>query len=60
VVLAEASDESVFDGTVQRDGLWYAAPVQVAADLLTSPARGPQEGEALIDWMQAHEDRWQR
>jgi transcriptional regulator with XRE-family HTH domain len=60
VVLAEASDESVFDGAVQRDRLWYAAPVQVAADLLTSPARGPQEGEALIDWMQAHEDRWRQ
>ncbi|WP_437735443.1 hypothetical protein [Sorangium sp. So ce1335] len=36
---------TVFDGAAQREGLWYAAPTQVALDLLTSPGRGPQEGE---------------
>ena len=60
VVLAEAVDDSVFDGTLQRDGLSYAAPAQVAVDLLTSPGRGPQEGEELIDWMKRNEDKWRR
>lgn len=60
VVLAEAVDDGVFVGTLRRDGLSYAAPAQVAADLLTSPGRGPQEGEELIDWMKAHEDEWRR
>ena len=60
MVLAEAADDAVFEGLVQREGLWYAAPTQVAVDLLTSPGRGPQEGEELIDWMKANEDRWRR
>jgi hypothetical protein len=60
VVLAEATDDSVFDSVVQREGLWYAAPTQVALDLLTSPGRGPQEGEELIGWMKTNEDRWRR
>ena len=55
VMLVEAADESVFDAATERDGVWYAAPSQVAADLLTSPGRGPQEAEALIDWMKANE-----
>ncbi|HEY5957935.1 MAG TPA: hypothetical protein VIV60_15335 [Polyangiaceae bacterium] len=46
VLLIEPNDDGVFDGAVQRDGLWYAAPSQIAADLLTSPGRGPSEGEA--------------
>lgn len=37
-----------------------AAPSQVAADLLTSPGRGPQEGEALIERMKGAEDDWRR
>lgn len=60
VMLIEAGDESVFDGTTQREGLWYAALAQVAVDLLTSPGRGPQEGEALIDWMKTNEEKWRR
>ena len=60
VMLVEAADESVFDAATERDGVWYAAPSQVAADLLTSPGRGPQEAEALIDWMKANEETWRR
>ena len=59
-MLVEADDHGVFEGAVQRDSLWYAPPCQVAMDLLTSPGRGPQEGEALIDWMKANEERWRR
>ncbi len=35
-----------------------AGPSQVAADLLTSPGRGPALAETLLRWMAAHEDRW--
>lgn len=60
VLLLEPADEDVFVGAVQRDGIWYAAPSQIAADLLTSPGRGPTEGEELIGWMQANEEKWRR
>ncbi len=58
VVLAEPFDTVVFDRTREQAGLVYAALSQVAADLLTGPGRGPAEGEALIRWMQEHEDAW--
>lgn len=60
VMLIEPADEGAFEGAAQRDGVWYAAPSQVAADLLTSPGRGPAEGEELIGWMQANEEKWRR
>lgn len=60
VLLIEPADEGVFEGAVRSGGLWYAAPSQVAADLLTSPGRGPAEGEELIGWMEANEGKWRR
>jgi len=60
VLLMEPRDESVFAGAIQRDDVWYAAPSQIAVDLLTSPGRGPAEGEELISWMQANEEKWRR
>jgi hypothetical protein len=35
-----------------------AALSQIAADLRTSPGRGPNEAEALMQWMQENEDAW--
>jgi len=58
VCLIAPRDSFVFERTVTRDGLTYAAPSQVAADLLSSPGRGPAEAEALIEWMKAHEEVW--
>lgn len=58
VLLAEPFDRVVFDRTWQREELTYAAISQVAADLLTSPGRGPAEAEELIDWMSRNEDGW--
>lgn len=60
VLLVEPGDESVFKGAAQRDSVWYAAPSQVAADLLTSPGRGPAEGDELIEWMRTNEEAWRR
>ena len=58
VVLATPFDPVVYERTSKKNGVAIAAVSQVAADLLTSPGRGPNEGEALIDWMREHEDAW--
>lgn len=58
VLLIQPTDEYVYQKAEQRDGIWYAAPSQVAADLLTSPGRGPAEGEELIEWMRMNEGAW--
>lgn len=60
VILLDPRDEGAFEGAARRDGVWYAAPSQIAADLLTSPGRGPSEGEELIRWMTANEEEWRR
>jgi hypothetical protein len=49
-----------FDRGIEADGLRYAAPSQVAVDLLTGPGRSPSEGEALLDWMGDNERQWRR
>ena len=58
VLLIEPGDAGVFTGAVEDDGLVFVAPSQAAADLLTSPGRGPAEAEALIAWMSEHEGAW--
>ncbi len=58
VFLIEPADESVFDRAVVNEGIVYSAPSQIAADLLTSPGRGPAEAEDLIAWMSTHEEVW--
>jgi len=58
VMLVRPKSPVAFERTWERDGIRYAAMSQVAVDLLTSPGRGPAEGEALIEWMAANEDAW--
>jgi hypothetical protein len=58
VLLAEPYDPVVFERTLQRDGVPYAALSQVAVDLLSGSGRGPSEAQALLDWMQANESDW--
>lgn len=60
VLAIEPSDDSVFDGAIERDGIHHAALSQIAGDLLTSPGRGPAEAEELIAWMLANEEEWRR
>ena len=60
VLLAEPFDSVVFECLWKENGVPFAAWSQVAADLLTSPGRGPSEAQALLDWMQAHESEWRR
>lgn len=58
VLLLQPFDSVVFERTVARDGLRCAAFSQVAADLLTSPGRGPEEGDELLRWMKENENEW--
>ena len=58
VVILTPFDDIVFDRTSTKGGVAVAALSQVAADLLTSPGRGPNEAEALMDWMQQNEGAW--
>ena len=51
-------DPVIFERTSQKKGVTVAAMSQIAADLLTSPGRGPNEAEALIEWMGEHENVW--
>jgi hypothetical protein len=58
VILAEPFDPVVHERTWEREGITFAAPTQIAADLLTSPGRGPAEAEELLSWMAENEDAW--
>ena len=58
VILIEPEDDGVFEGSTLRNGLEVVAVSQAAADLLTSPGRGPAEAEALIAWMRENEGVW--
>lgn len=58
VMLAEPFDPVAFERTSLRDGLASAALSQVAADLLTGPGRSPNEGEALLEWMETTPGAW--
>jgi hypothetical protein len=60
VVLLEPFDPVVFERTWQDEGLTFSNPSQVAADLLTSPGRGPAEAEKLLEWMKEDENAWRR
>lgn len=51
-------DDVVCERTSTKNGVTIAAVSQVAADLPTSPGRGPNEAEALMQWMQENEDAW--
>ena len=58
VLLLEPFDSVVFDRASRRKNLNCACFSQVAADLLTSPGRGPAEGEELVRWMKENEREW--
>jgi hypothetical protein len=66
--LLEPYDDVVFERTQSlpfapapaKFTIAAAAPSQVAADLMTSPGRGPQEAEALIQQMTGSEKAWRR
>jgi hypothetical protein len=58
VVLLRPFDEVVWSRAERAGDVTYAAVSQVAVDCLTGNGRMPAEGEALLDWMTANEERW--
>ncbi len=58
VFLVRPFDPVVYERASIVDAVNYAAASQVAADLLTSPGRGPVEGEDLLAWMTKDPDAW--
>ena len=50
--------------TAHSRARWSAAacgtsrPARPRRILLTSPGRGPAEGDALLEWMREHEEEW--
>ncbi|MBI4909713.1 MAG: hypothetical protein HY820_39210 [Acidobacteria bacterium] len=58
VALVAPLDPVVFDRCQEHKGIRIVAPSQIAVDLLTSPGRGPNEAEALIEWMRENEHVW--
>ena len=58
VLLVRPFDDVIYDRADSCEGVVYAALTQVVADLLTSPGRGPAEGEELLRWMEGNEDVW--
>lgn len=58
VWLVSPFDPVVFERSWSQDDLHYTAWSQVAADLLNSPGRGPEEAEALFRHMAKDEHAW--
>jgi len=58
VLVAKDSEAVAFERAKLFAGIRYAAPSQVAADLMSGPGRSPSEAEALLDWMEANEREW--
>jgi hypothetical protein len=59
-VVFERTQSLPFAPTPEKLTVTAAAPSQVVADLMTSPGRGPQEAEALIEKMKGTEDAWRQ
>lgn len=60
VIIASSEATAAFDRTQRLDGTVIVAPSQAAVDLLTAPGRGPEEGRALLDWMERNEAEWRQ
>ncbi len=58
VFLIRPFDPVVYERGSKSGDVSFAAPSQVAADLLTSPGRGPADGEDLLAWMKGNPDAW--
>ncbi len=58
VALFMPFDDIVFERTSVKKGITITALSQIAADLMTSPGRGPNEAEALMQWMLENENAW--
>ena len=60
VLIVPANETAAFERTQVLDDVEIVAPSQAAVDLLTSSGRGPEEGRALLDWMERNEFDWRQ
>jgi len=60
LLVIEPADDTPFVRSFDDEGVRYVAYSQAAVDLLAGPGRMPQEGDALLEWMAANEDRWRK
>lgn len=58
VVLAQPYGDAAFIRRWTANGASYVSVAQLAVDCLTGMGRMPAEGEALVEWMGANQDRW--
>ncbi len=58
VALLTPFDPVVWTRTAEQDGVAYVAPSQATVDCLRGNGRMPAEGDALLEWMLADEERW--
>ncbi|HST54284.1 MAG TPA: hypothetical protein VLJ42_00110 [Solirubrobacteraceae bacterium] len=58
VFLAAGKHDVVFDRAFDAAGVRYAAPSQIAVDLMSGSGRNPDEAATLLDWMERHEAEW--
>lgn len=59
VLVARPTYDVLLKRAINRpDDLRIAAPIQVAADLMTGPGRAPSEAEELVNWMKCNEQLW--
>ena len=60
VLIVPVNETAALERTQVMDGVEIVAPSQAAVDLLTSSGRGPEEGRALLDWMERNEIDWRQ
>ncbi|MET8123788.1 hypothetical protein [Micromonospora sp. NPDC005189] len=60
VVLLRPEDVAQVKGTRIVEGLRHVGLSQLVLDCLGGNGRLPEEGQAVLDWMRAHEDEWRR
>jgi hypothetical protein len=58
VLIARAPADLPWIRAKAIDRITYVAPSQAVVDLLHAPGRGPEEAEALLDWMGRNVDTW--
>ena len=60
VLVLRPYDDSVYARSRRLEGIDYAAPAQVVADLLTGPGRSTEEAEQLMTAFESNEPGWER
>ena len=60
VIIAPTTQTAALERTQRLDDAVIVSPSQAAVDLLRSPGRGPEEGRALLEWMEKYESAWRQ